>query len=329
MSTQKKATMDEETKCPVCYEQIGENNAATMNCGHAFHFTCITSNILKGSGDHSMNCPMCRKLIVDEEFAESRCEVIYDSDADSMPSLEEFDEEADDLWEGTQLWRRDLAVRDRVKMEVVMDTTGEMLNRMGWDLNDADIITTRYDEYEDSRAVIFCEVVCVIDTPLPEMAPFLLKPVDGRNRLQLQAYQPKQHEVLNIELLRAEWRNEPLGDRLGTWSEQEAEDRVRLLEPPGWVREQEILKRQIHDMPMCEITTFVDDKIKNLGFNKKYNFETVKSMIHKIMIDVIMEHKRNIEDAIDNLHPQSDADTYRGAIPLFQLEVNPINPGFN
>jgi hypothetical protein len=310
MSTQKKATMDEETKCPVCYEQIGENNAATMNCGHAFHFTCITSNILKGSGDHSMNCPMCRKLIVDEEFAESRCEVIDDSDSDSMPSLEEVD----DLWEGTQLWRRDLAVRDVVYLSLPHSNGDSFLNNLGWRLTEEDFarFAVPHEERFLGRIEIKCKVVCVVVDPVEGRAPFLVKPYDNRNLLELQAYQPRQDEVIQII-------------HLNPGSDFAVDAAANVME--NHFRVGEILKRQIHDMPMCEITTFVDDKIKNLGFNEKYNFETVKSMIHKIMIDVIMEHKRNIEDAIDNLDPESDADTLTGrAMPFLR---DSINFGFN
>ena len=79
-----------------------------------FIFSCITTNILKGNGDQSMNCPLCRELIVDKEFEDCCVEIVHDNDTDSIPELEE-DEEDDgySLWEGTQMWRRDLRVRDK------------------------------------------------------------------------------------------------------------------------------------------------------------------------------------------------------------------------
>ena len=92
MNTQKQKnemTNIMKTQCAICWEDIGEKNNSIMNCGHAFHFSCITSNILKGSGDHSMNCPLCRELIVNEEFADCCVEIIPDDDTDSMPELEE------------------------------------------------------------------------------------------------------------------------------------------------------------------------------------------------------------------------------------------------
>jgi hypothetical protein len=301
-SKKKQETMSGDTKCAICWEDIGEKNKSVMGCGHSFHFSCITSNILKGAGDHSLNCPLCRELIVDKEFEDCYVEIRRDDDTDSMPELEE-DEDRDlsGLWEGSQMWRRDLALRDRVKIGVAMDTV-EMLNIMGWDIKDDEITP----EYEDSRGVINCGVVCVIDEPLDGMAPFLLKPIDGRNRLQLQAYQPKQSEVLNIEFLSAEWRDEPID---GYSTDEEAEDRVR--EEDIWEemnreaviqfnRTEAISKRQIHDKPVHEIMETIDEKIEKLGLLSicTYKKRTIRSMIHKITMDILMEHKRDQENDI-------------------------------
>ena len=308
-SKKKQETMSEATKCAICWEDIGEKNKSVMSCGHSFHFSCITSNILKGAGDHSLNCPLCRELIVDKEFEDCYVEIRRDDDTDSMPELEEDEDETgqfnrDSYWSGSQLWRRDLSVRDRVKLQIfTLDTTGEMLNRMGWDLNDDDILVG----WEGSRAVILCEVVCVIDDPLPFMAPFLLKPIDGRNRLQLQAYQPKQFEVHTIELLSAEWRDEPIGG----YSTEEEEDREEEIWEEmnreavmRFNRTEEISKRQIHDKPVHEIMEMIDEKIEKLGLLSicTYKKRTIRSMIHKISIDILMEHKREQENDISDVN---------------------------
>ena len=294
--------MTEEKKCAICWEDIGEKNTSTMNCGHSFHFSCITKNILKGSGNQSMNCPMCRELIVDKEFEDCCVEIVTDdTDIDSLPELEEAEEAEEDeeynLWSGSQLWRRDLRVRDRVKIAFDMDTTGEMLNRMGWDINDDDIITTRYDAYEDRRAVIFCEVVRIATEPHEEsegLAPFLLKPLELRplenrqNRLQIQAYRPKQSEVLDIELS-VEWRDEPLGDRLGTWSDQEEE------EENNWhleALENEIMNEQIYEKEMPDLMNLVSSCFESLGCRKDlYTRRTVHSIVHKVAVDMIKGFK--------------------------------------
>ena len=117
------------------------------------------------------------------------------------------------------------------------------------------------------------------------------------------------------------WRDEPLGDRLGTWSEQEAEDRVR--EEEIWEemnreaiiqfnRRGEILERQIHDKPVNEIMETIDEKIEKLGLLSicTYKKRTIRSMIHKITMDILMEHKREQENDISDVN---DSNTIRYA----------------
>ena len=189
----------------------------------------------------------------------------------------------DTYWSGLQLWRRDLCVRDKVMITVEMDTVGEMLNGMGWDIKENEIV----NHYPDpNSAVINCEVVCVIDEPLQGMAPFLLKPEDGRNRLQVQAYQPTQEEVLKIEI-------EP---------EQHWND-INQAAIIQFNRAEAISKRQIHDKPIHEIMETIDEKIEKLGLMaiNTYNKRNVRSMIHKITMDVLMEHKRKQDQDQDEL----------------------------
>ena len=300
MTSKKQETMNEATKCAICWEDIGDKNISVMNCGHSFHFSCITSNILKGSGDHSMNCPLCRELIVDKEFEDKQIRLFqYDSDNDSIPELEEEILENNSIWSGSQMWRRDLNIRDKVKITVEMDTIGEMLNGMGWDIKDDEIITY---EYEDRRGVINCEVVCVIDQPLEGMAPFLVKPVDGRNRLQLQAYQPKQEEVLSIDLLH-------IGSNFDDFELERYEREEILFDEMQrdaiiqFNRTETIAKRQIHDKPIHEIMETIDEKIKNIDFrNETYNVLTIRSVVHKITMDLLMDHKREQERDIMNVN---------------------------
>jgi hypothetical protein len=292
--------MSDENKCAICWEEIGEKNKSVMNCGHSFHFSCITTNILKGNGDQSMNCPLCRELIVDKEFEDCCVEIVHDDDTDSIPELEEDEEDEEDeeydLWSGPQLWRRDLALRDRVKIAFDMDTTGEMLNRMGWDINDDDIITTRYDGYEDRRAVIFCEVVRIATEPHEEsegLAPFLLKPLELRplenqNRLQIQAYRPKQSEVLDIELS-VEWRDEPLrGFGHVTQLYDEEQENQWHLE----ALQEEIKNEQIFEKEISDLMNLVSSCFESLGCRKDlYTRRTVHSIVHKVTVDVIKAFK--------------------------------------
>ena len=299
--------MTEENKCAICWEDIGEKNTSVMSCGHTFHFSCITSNILKGSGDHSMNCPLCRELIVDKEFEDCSVEIVQDDDTDSIATVEAVPFNRENYWTGLQLWRRDLYVRDKVMITVEMDTVGEMLNRMGWDIKDNEIV----NHYPDPNSgVINCEVVCVIDHPIQGMAPFLLKPIDGRNRLQIQAYQPKQEEVLNIELLNIDlFDDEPQGDRLGTWAEQEAE---QMREENQWhlqALRNEIMNEQIYDKETPDLINLIEHCFDDLGCRKDlYTQRTVKSIVHKVTVDVVKAFKdekrrkaESVETRIDEL----------------------------
>lgn len=52
-------TIDYDNLCPICYDQIKENNSYTLQeCNHKFHTNCIITWL---RSDHS-NCPMCNGL---------------------------------------------------------------------------------------------------------------------------------------------------------------------------------------------------------------------------------------------------------------------------
>lgn len=300
MTSKKEETMNESTKCAICWEDIGDKNTSVMNCGHSFHFSCITSNILKGSGDHSMNCPLCRELIVDKEFEDKQIRLFqYDSDNDSIPELEE-DEEGNPRgwWQGSQMWRRDLSLRDKV---LIKTYDIDLLNSLGWDIRNEDVSQDAVNLY----ARIQCEVVRIAIEPHEEsegMAPFLLKPIDGRNRLQLQAYQPKQEEVLAIDLLH-------IGSNFDDYELERHEREEMLFDEMQrdaiiqFNRTETIAKRQIHDKPIHEIMETIDEKIKNIDFrNETYNVSTIRSVVHKITMDLLMDHKRQQERDIMNVN---------------------------
>jgi hypothetical protein len=50
--------MSTHQQCSVCFENIGENNVSTLECGHTFHYTCI----FRWNRRHA-NCPCCRQNI--------------------------------------------------------------------------------------------------------------------------------------------------------------------------------------------------------------------------------------------------------------------------
>lgn len=69
----------ERCECPVCLEEIGDNNRITTKCGHTFHASCIIQNL-----HTSPLCPMCRGVLDDSSNEERR---ITDLDDETMDSL--------------------------------------------------------------------------------------------------------------------------------------------------------------------------------------------------------------------------------------------------
>ena len=281
--------MTEENKCAICWEEIGEKNKSVMNCGHSFHFSCITTNILKSNGDQSMNCPLCRELIVDKEFEDCAVEIVHEEDDSEYEEEEHYD-----LWSGTQMWRRDLRVRDKV---LIKTYEIDLLTSMGWDIRNAHALSEAID-----CAQIECEVVRLAIEPHEEsegLAPFLLKPLENRqNRFQIQAYRPKQLEVQDIQLSVA-WRDEPI--RGFVWrdeplrgfghvtqlSEEEQENQWQLE-----ALQQEIKNEQIFEKEMPDLMNLVSSCFESLGCRKDlYTRRTVHSIVHKVTVDVIKAFK--------------------------------------
>jgi hypothetical protein len=290
---------NETNPCAICYENITEKNCVTTSCGHTFHFTCLTTNILKGTGDHSMNCPMCRNLVVDKEFEDCYVEITHDSDTDSMPSLEEVDD-PHDYWSGLQLWRMNLMIRDKITIQVPLETHEDKLNGLGWMIGEFDMNTGPPPDYTPRYfARVECEVVCVIEDPLPGMAPFLVKPDDGRNRLIIQAYHPTQDEVTSITHL-----SELVDDAesLGGYNTEEEENNWHLQALCN-----EIKSEQIYDKPMDQLINLVESSFEELGCRKElYKLQTVKSIVHKITVDVVKAFKSEKKRKVENLETRMD-----------------------
>ena len=49
-----------DTECPVCQEEMTEDEATKLNCGHKFHTTCLINYLIKGNHSNSYTCPLCR-----------------------------------------------------------------------------------------------------------------------------------------------------------------------------------------------------------------------------------------------------------------------------
>ena len=43
--------------CPVCLDNLGNDEVVRMTCGHMYHSVCLYTWL-----NHNRNCPMCRKI---------------------------------------------------------------------------------------------------------------------------------------------------------------------------------------------------------------------------------------------------------------------------
>jgi hypothetical protein len=191
------------------------------------------------------------------------------------------------------MWRRDLRVRDKV---LIKTYEIDLLNSMGWDIRNEDVSQDAVNLY----AQLECEVVRIAIEPHEEsegLAPFLLKPLVNYAipRFQIQAYRPKQSEVLDIELS-VGWRDQPFDPQSFVFDTFTSGDDVLHEDIIRFNRIETISKRQIHDKPIHEIMELIDEKIKSTVRNQIYTKETVRSLVHKITIDILMEHKKKQED---------------------------------
>ena len=55
--------MRRERECPVCFEQMTEEDSEELaQCGHLFHTHCVREWQTKSGGAAGASCPMCRAL---------------------------------------------------------------------------------------------------------------------------------------------------------------------------------------------------------------------------------------------------------------------------
>jgi len=57
-----KKIIDNEDACPICLENIGDNNYVKTKCEHRLCVSCFASNIKKNQFTHDL-CPLCRERI--------------------------------------------------------------------------------------------------------------------------------------------------------------------------------------------------------------------------------------------------------------------------
>ena len=57
--------------CPICCENIEENDVVKTKCGHEFHFSCLLKNMEKNKATGN-KCPLCRKELKEEKKREKK-----------------------------------------------------------------------------------------------------------------------------------------------------------------------------------------------------------------------------------------------------------------
>lgn len=52
---------ENDNECAICQDQMTDNEASQLNCGHKFHTTCLENIIHHGHN----RCPLCRRVMSD------------------------------------------------------------------------------------------------------------------------------------------------------------------------------------------------------------------------------------------------------------------------
>jgi hypothetical protein len=68
-------------ECAICMDDIGASNCTVTECGHRFHSSCIFRNMME-----RIECPMCRKDLVDMPEEEEDDEEEFDGEDDESDS---------------------------------------------------------------------------------------------------------------------------------------------------------------------------------------------------------------------------------------------------
>ena len=77
-------------ECPICYEEIGNKNTCTTECGHTFCFKCMAASIQR-----NVNCPCCRFELIERVDEES--DEISDDEEEDDEDREDDEEEEEEI----------------------------------------------------------------------------------------------------------------------------------------------------------------------------------------------------------------------------------------
>jgi hypothetical protein len=87
---------DEDNTCPICYEDIGDTNTCTTECGHKFCMKCMVTHLQR-----NQQCPMCRTQVA--------------------PEIEKEDEEDEDSWDMGYRHGHEDAIEAGINREWIQD----------------------------------------------------------------------------------------------------------------------------------------------------------------------------------------------------------------
>jgi len=114
----------EPIECPICYDEIGNKNNITTECGHQFHASCLMKNITR----NGFGCPCCRTVMAeaaDDDESEMPGLIDSNSEDDSVTEIDERNEDrepfSDDALRGLRLLTNLLEGEEHDQLDVVAE----------------------------------------------------------------------------------------------------------------------------------------------------------------------------------------------------------------
>lgn len=84
-------------ECPICMDDIMENNSVVTECGHCFHTSCLLKNV----AHNGFGCPYCRSVLAEvPEDEESESE---DEDEEEEEDTDSEEEDGNELYSDSSL----------------------------------------------------------------------------------------------------------------------------------------------------------------------------------------------------------------------------------
>lgn len=84
-------TVNIDTECCICFEEIGEKNNCVTPCGHKFCFMCMSKSLAQNN-----TCPCCRTVLMEIEADEDDDSEYSDNEEDDEDDEDDQDEDDED-----------------------------------------------------------------------------------------------------------------------------------------------------------------------------------------------------------------------------------------